>query len=133
MSEPLPVINRDRVNLVLVAGGLLTVLFASILFPIVRYTAYALLIAVVCGALLLIAAGIVLLVLFNRGVAGPKSLSGARCQTCGKRRALEEVGRTFLHGDVKVDFDHYKVVYRCSACNHQQEQEEHVFKPVKTT
>ena len=120
-------INRDRVNLVLVAVGLLTVLFASIFFPIVRYTTYALLIAVVCGALLLIAAGIVLLVLFNRGIDGPKSLSGTRCKKCRQRRAIREVSRKFLYGNSKVEFDHYKVVYRCSACGHQQEQEEHVF------
>lgn len=120
-------INRDRVNLVLVAVGLITVLFASIFFPFVRYTTYALLIAVICGALLLIAAGIMLLVLFNRAVDGPKSLSGTRCRVCRKRRAMQEVSRDFLYGDSKVEFDHYKVVYCCSACGHQQEQEEHVF------
>jgi len=125
------VINRDRVNLVSVAVGLLTVFFASIFFPYVRYTTYALLIAVVCGALLLIAAGIVLLVLFNRAIDGPKSLSGTRCKKCRQRRAIREVSRKFLYGDSKVEFDHCKVVYCCSACGHQQEQEEHVFKPVK--
>jgi DNA-directed RNA polymerase subunit RPC12/RpoP len=115
---------KEKLTVVAVALGLL---FGSIFFPFVRYTAYALLIAVVCGALLLGVVGIVLLVLFNWGVDGPKSLSGTRCQKCGKRRAMEEVSRTFLHGNVKMDFDHYMVLYRCSACDQQEEQEEHVF------
>lgn len=119
--------NRDRVNLVLVAVGLHFLLFASIFFPIVRHTVYALLIASVCGIVLLVTAGIILLILFNRGVAGPKALSGTRCPKCRKRRAIQEVSRRFLHGNSKVDFDHYKVVYCCSSCGHQQEQEEHVF------
>ncbi len=120
-------ISKDRVNLVLVAVGVLSLLFASIFFPFVRHTAYALLIAAVIGIVLLIAAGIIFLIVFNRGVNGPKSLSGTRCQKCGKRRAMEEVSRKLLHGNAKIDFHHYKVVYRCSACDQQQEQEEHVF------
>jgi len=112
---------------VLVAVGVLSLLTACIVFPFVRYTAYALLVAAVSGIVLLVAAGIVLLILFNRGVDGPKSLSGTRCPKCGKRRAMEEASRTLLYGNVKMDFDHYEVVYRCSACEQRQEQEEHVF------
>lgn len=120
-------ISRDRVNLVLVAVGMLSLLFASIFFPIVRYTTYGLLIAAACGVVLLLATGIVLLILFNRGIDGPRSLSGTRCRVCRKRKAMQEVSREFLHGNAKVDFDHYRVVYRCSACGQQEEQEEHVF------
>ena len=120
-------ISRDRVNLVLVAVGILSLLFASLFFPFVRHTAFALLIAALCGIVLLVATGIVLLILFNRGVAGPKSLPGTRCRVCRKRRAMQEVSREFLYGNSKVEFDHYRVVYRCLACGKQREQEEHVF------
>ncbi|WP_299460130.1 hypothetical protein [uncultured Gimesia sp.] len=69
---------------------------------------------------------VVLFVFFSRGVQGPKSLSGTRCRKCGHRRVMQEVNREFLQGNVKTDFDHYKVIYRCTQCGHQQEQEEHV-------
>lgn len=33
--------------------------------------------------------------------------------------------REFLHGNVKFSYDHNRVVYRCTECVHEQEQEEH--------
>jgi len=37
---------------------------------------------------------------------------------------MQETRREFLHGNVKFNFDHYRVVYHCTACGHEQEQEE---------
>ena len=106
--------------------AILAVLFAAILFPVVRNTVFGLLIAAACLLLLLVIAGIVLLLRFSRAVGGPKSLSGTRCPHCKKRRAMQETSREFLHENVKFNLDHYSVVYQCMACGHEQEQEEHV-------
>ena len=99
-------------------------LFAAILFPVVRSTVIWLLIIAGCWLLILVIIGIVLLMKFSRAVGGPKSLSGTRCPKCRKRSAMQETSRQFLHGNVKFNFDHYRVVYHCSACGHEQEQEE---------
>lgn len=112
------------IQLVIAALGIFFALVACIVFPAFRTT---ILFLVVAGIVLLASFVVILLVLFNRGVQGPKPLSGTRCRECGKRRAMQEADRKFLHENVKVDFDHYKVIYRCANCGQQQEQEEHVF------
>ena len=127
IEKSVPMMSQDRIRLVLVAVGLMVLLCASMLFPLVRYSVYVLLFALVCGVALLIGVGVILLILFNRGVAGPSSLSGTRCRACRARNAMQEVSREFLYGNVKVEFDHYRVVYCCSVCGKQAEQEEHVF------
>ena len=37
---------------------------------------------------------------------------------------MQEAHREFLHPNVKFNLDHYRVVYRCAACGHEQQQEE---------
>lgn len=101
--------NRDRIQLVIAALGIFFALVACIVFPAFRTT---ILFLVVAGIVLVASFVVILLVLFNRGVQGPKPLSGTRCRECGKRRAMQEADRKFLHENVKVDFDHYKVIYR---------------------
>ena len=75
---------------------------------------------------LLAVAGSVLLFGFHRALAGPRPLSGTRCQHCRKRRAMEEVDRQFLKENTKFNIDHYRVIYRCMHCGDQREQEEQV-------
>ena len=118
--------TKDRIYLVGTATAILTVLFAAILFPFFRSVVLWLSVVVACCSLLLLIGGIILLVKFGRAVGGPKSLSGTRCPSCRKRRAVQETSREFLHENVKFNFDHYRVEYRCTNCGHDQEQEEHV-------
>lgn len=127
MRKPNLLMYQDRSKLALTAIGILLVLCLSVLFPVVRNALLGLLVLAVAGIVLLALALIVFLILFNRGIQGPKSLSGRRCRNCGKWWAMREVGRDFLRSNVKVDFDHYRVVYRCSRCGQKREQEEHVF------
>jgi hypothetical protein len=94
------------------------------LFPFVRSIVWWLLIVTACWLLLLLIGGIAAVVLFSRSLKGPKSLSGTRCRKCGKRRAMQETSREFLHGNVKFKFDHYRIEYRCVACGHEEQQEE---------
>ena len=115
---------KDRFYLVATATAILAVLFAAILFPVVRNTIFWLFIFAACLLLLLVIVGIVLLMKFSRAVSGPKSLSGTWCPNCRKRRAMQETSREFLHENVKFNFDHYRIVYHCTACNYEQEQEE---------
>ena len=115
--------NRDRLNLVATAIGILAVIFASAFFPTFRNT---ILIVGIGGILLLATVVFVLIYGVSRSLNGPKSLSGTRCRKCGKRRAMQDVRREFLHGNVKFNFDHYRVVYRCTACGDEREQEEYV-------
>ncbi|MEZ5944921.1 MAG: hypothetical protein R3C18_26350 [Planctomycetaceae bacterium] len=115
--------NKDRLYLVATASTILAILFAAILFPFFRSVVWWLLIVAVCWLLLLVIGGIVLVVKFSRAVGGSKSLSGTRCRKCGKRRAMKETSCEFLHGNVKFNFDHYRVAYRCNACGCEQEQD----------
>jgi len=39
---------------------------------------------------------------------------------------MAETNREFLHGDVTFNFEHYQVEYRCTACGHERQQEEHI-------
>ena len=114
--------NKDRRNLVATAFGILAVIFASVLFPTFRNT---ILIVGIGGILLLATVVLVLLYAFSRALSGPKSLSGTRCRKCDKRGAMQEVSRQYLRYDVKFSYDHYRVVYRCTECVHEQEQVEH--------
>jgi DNA-directed RNA polymerase subunit RPC12/RpoP len=116
--------TKDRLYLVSTAIALLAVLFASILYPMVRSTVFWLFVVASCCLLLLVIVGIVLFLRFSRAIRGPRSLSGTRCPNCGKRRAMQETNREFLHGNVKFNLDHYRVVYHCKVCGHEQEQEE---------
>jgi Zn ribbon nucleic-acid-binding protein len=118
--------NRDRLYLVATALGILAILFAAILLPPLRSILLGSLIIVACWLFAIMTVAFVLLVGFSRAVGGPKSLSGTRCPKCRKRSAMREMDREFLHGNVKFNFGHYRVVYRCVACGHQHEQEEHV-------
>lgn len=118
--------SKDRLYLVATASTILATLFAAILFPFVRSIVWWLLIVAACWLLLLVIGGIVAVVLFSRSLQGPKSLSGTRCRKCRKRQAMQETSREFLHGNVKFNFDHYRVVYRCTDCGYEQEQEEFV-------
>ena len=105
------------------ALGILAVIFASVFFPTFRNT---ILIVGIGGILLLATVVFVFVYGFSRALSGPRSLSGTRCRKCRKRRAMQEVSREFLHGNVKFNFDHYRVEYRCTECGHEREQEEHV-------
>jgi hypothetical protein len=116
--------TKDRLYLVGTAVALLAILLATILFPVVRSTVFWLLIVAACWLLLLVTVGVVLFVRFSQAVGGPKSLSGTRCPSCRKRRAMQEISREFLHGNVKFNVDHFRVVYHCTACGYEQEQEE---------
>jgi hypothetical protein len=55
----------------------LAVLFAAILFPVVRSTVFWLLIVAACWLLSLVIVGIVLFVRFSLAIRGPRSLSGS--------------------------------------------------------
>jgi len=114
--------NRDRRKLVATAFGILAVIYASVFFPTFRTT---ILIVGIGGILLLAAVVFVILFGFSRALSGPKSLSGTRCRKCGKWRAMQEVSRQYLRDDVKFSYDHYRVVYRCTECVHEQEHVEH--------
>lgn len=116
------ILAGDRRNLVTTAFYILAVIFASVFFPTFRNT---ILIVGIGGILLLATAVFVLLYAFIQALSGPKSLSGTRCLKCGKWRAMQEVSRQFLQGDVKFSYDHYRVVYRCAECVHEQKQVEH--------
>lgn len=116
--------TRDRLYLVGTAVALLAVLFAAILFPVVRSTVFWLLMVAACWLLLLVIVGVVLFVRFSRAVSGPRSLSGTRCPSCGKRRAMQETSREFLHGNVKFNVNHFRVVYHCPTCGYEQVQEQ---------
>jgi hypothetical protein len=116
--------TKDRLYLVATASAILAVLFAAILFPFFRSVVWWLLIVVACWLLLLMIGGIVLLVKFSRAVQGPKSLSGTRCPSCTTRHSMQEIRREFLHENVKFNFDHYQVDYRCTVCGHGEQQEE---------
>lgn len=118
--------TKDRLYLVTTASAILAVLFAAILFPFFRSVVWWLLIVAACLLLLLMVGGIILLVKFSQTVQGPKSLSGTRCPSCKTRRSMQETNREFLKGNVKFNFDHYQVVYRCTACGHEHRQEEHI-------
>lgn len=118
--------TKDRIYLVGTATLILATLFAAILFPFFLSVVLWLSVVLACCSLLLLIGGLVLLLKFGRAVGGPKSLSGTRCPSCKTRRAMQETSREFLHGNVKFNFDHYLVVYRCTHCGHDQEQEEHV-------
>ena len=115
---------KDRLYLVGTAIAIWAILFAAILFPVFRSIVFWLLIVATCWLLLLVIIGIVLFVRFSRAIKGPRPLSGTRCPSCRKRRAMQETSRAFLHGNVKVNLDHYRVVYRCTTCGHEQEQKE---------
>ncbi|QDT24946.1 hypothetical protein Enr10x_02400 [Gimesia panareensis] len=118
--------NRDRLNLVLTAVGVLAVIAGCVLFPFFRWIAIGLIVTVplLIGSLMIVVG-----VLLNIGVRGPRSLSGRRCPRCGKRRALREYNRVFLYGNAKFPFDHFNVIYRCRYCEQIQVQEEHVQHP----
>lgn len=118
--------NRDRLNLVLTAIGVLAVIAGCVLFPFVRWIVVALVVAV---PLLIISLIMLVGVLLNIGVRGPRSLAGRRCRECGKWRALQEYNRVFLHGNAKFPFDHFNVIYRCRYCHQTQVQEEHAPHP----
>ncbi|QDV15606.1 hypothetical protein Pan153_02220 [Gimesia panareensis] len=118
--------NRDRLNLVLTAVGVLAVIAGCVLFPFFRWIALGLIVAV---PLLIVSLIIIVGVLLNIGVRGPRSLSGRRCPRCGKRRALREYNRVFLYGNAKFPFDHFNVIYRCRYCEQIQVQEEHAVHP----
>lgn len=118
--------TKDRLYLVGTATAILATLFAAILFPFFRSVVLWLSVVVACWLLLLGIGGLVLLLKFGRAVGGPRSLSFTRCPSCKKRRAMKETSREFLHENVKFNFDHYRVVYGCTHCGYQQEQEEHV-------
>ena len=115
---------RDRLYLVGTAMALMVVLFAVILLPIFRTIVFWFVTIVACSLLLLVIVAVVLFLRFSRALRGPRSLSGTRCPSCRKRRAMQETSREFLHGNVKFNLDHYRVIYRCAACGHEQEQEE---------
>ena len=116
--------NRDRLSLVTTASTILATLISAILFPFFRSMVWWLLIVSACWLMLLVIGVIVAVVLFSQSLKGPKSLSGTRCQKCGKRRAIQETSREFLHGNVKFDVDHVRVDYCCTACGQKQQQEE---------
>lgn len=118
--------NKDRLNLVLTAVGVLAVIAGCVLFPFFRWITIGLIVAVplLIGSLI-----IILGVLLNIGVRGPRSLAGRRCPQCGKWRALREYNRVFLYGNDKFPFDHFNVIYRCRYCQHIQVQEEHAQHP----
>jgi DNA-directed RNA polymerase subunit RPC12/RpoP len=118
--------KKDHLYLVATASAILAALFAVILSPSVRSLIWWLLIIAACWILLLVIVGIVLLVKFSRAVQGPKSLSGTRCPSCRTKKAMQETNREFLHGNVKFNIDHYRMDYRCTACGHEQQQEEQV-------
>lgn len=118
--------NKDRLNLVLTALGVLAVIAGCVLFPLFRWIAVGL----IAAGILLIGSLIVIVgVLLNIGVRGPRSLDDMRCFQCGKWRALREYNRVFLYGNAKFPFDHFNVIYRCRYCQHTQVQEEHVAHP----
>lgn len=118
--------NKDRLNLVLTALGVLAVIAGCVLFPLFRWITVGLIVAVplLIGSLIVIVG-----VLLNIGVRGPRSLDDMRCPQCGKWRALREYNRVFLYGNAKFPFDHYNVIYRCRYCLQTQVQEEHAPHP----
>lgn len=116
--------TKDQLHLVGTGVTILTVLVAAILFPLFRSVAFWLLVSAACWLLLLVVVGMILLVKFSRAVGGQKSFSETRCPQCRKRRAMRETSREFLHGNVKFNIDHHRVLYRCAACGYEEEQEE---------
>jgi DNA-directed RNA polymerase subunit RPC12/RpoP len=116
--------NRDRIDLVATAFGAFTGLVTCLFFAMLGYTMLA-----VCtgGMLFLAAVALTVNEQIKSAINGPKSLSGTRCRKCRKRRAMQEVSRTFLRENTdKVHFDHIRVVYRCAACRQETEQVEFV-------